>query len=165
MCCFRSRCGQPGTLDYVDPTVAANTDTVTFRARVPNPLHPGTKPGDPANRDLVDGEFVTVLLEGVEPVLALGIPRAAVLTDQQGNYVYVVGPGNHAEQRRIQLGQSTPGMAIVLSGLAEGESVIVDGLQRVRPGAPVNPAPAAPGPAGTPTGTAPPTSASGKASG
>jgi membrane fusion protein (multidrug efflux system) len=157
--------GQPGTLDYVDPTVAANTDTVTFRARVPNPLHPGTKPGDPANRDLVDGEFVTVLLEGVEPVLALGIPRAAVLTDQQGNYVYVVGPGNHAEQRRIQLGQSTPGMAIVLSGLAEGESVIVDGLQRVRPGAPVNPAPAAPGPAGTPTGTAPPTSASGKASG
>ena len=74
------------------------------------------------------------MVEGVEPVQALGIPRAAVLSDQQGNYVYVVGPDNQAEQRRIQLGQSTPATAVVLGGLKEGETVIVDGLQRVRPG-------------------------------
>ncbi|MDA8252061.1 MAG: efflux RND transporter periplasmic adaptor subunit [Rhodospirillales bacterium] len=150
---------QTGRLDYIEPTVAASTDTVTFRARMPNPLRAGTRAGDPGNRELIDGEFVTAVLESVEPVLALGIPRAAVLTDQQGNYVYVVGPGNHAEQRRIQLGQSTPGTAIVLSGLADGEAVIVDGLQRVRPGIPVNPAPAAPGPRGAPVGTAPPAAA------
>ena len=138
--------GTAGTLDYIEPTVATSTDTVLFRARFPNPIRPGMKPGDPGNRELTDGEFVTALLEGVEPVQALGIPRAAVLTDQQGSYVYVIGPGNHAEQRRIQLGQSTPATAVVLTGLKEGESVIVDGLQRVRPGLAVNPAPAAAGP-------------------
>ena len=42
-------------------------------------------------------------------MLALGMPRAAVLSDQQGNYVYVVGAGNHVEQRRIQLGQIDAG--------------------------------------------------------
>ena len=155
--------GQTGHLDYVEPTVSTSTDTVIFRAKVPNPLLPGTRPSDPTPRELVDGQFVTVELEGVEPVLALGIPRAAILTDQQGNYVYVVGPGNHAEQRRVQLGQSTPGTAIVLSGLQEGDVVIVDGLQRVRPGIPVNPAPAAPGPKGAPLGKAPPASAPGPA--
>jgi membrane fusion protein (multidrug efflux system) len=154
-----------GKLDYIDPTVATSTDTLMLRARMPNPLRPGMRPGEPGSRELVDGEFVTAVLQGVEPVQALGIPRAAILTDQQGNYVYVVGPGNHAEQRRVQLGQSTPATAIVLSGLAEGESVIVDGLQRVRPGIVVNPAPAAPGPQGAPMGKAPPAAAPDKASG
>lgn len=154
---------QTGRLDYVEPTISTSTDTVIFRARMPNPLRPGTRPSDPTPRELVDGQFVTAEMEGVEPVLALGIPRAAILTDQQGNYVYVVGPGNHAEQRRIQLGQSTPGTAIVLSGLSEGDVVIVDGLQRVRPGIEVNPAPAAAGPKGAPVGKAPPASAPGPA--
>lgn len=133
--------GQTGKLDYVDPSVAASTDTLTVRARIPNPLLPGAKPGDVGNRELVDSEFVTVTLEGVEPVQLLGIPRTAVLSDQQGNYVYVVGAENKAEQRRIVLGQSTPDTAIILSGLKEGDVVIAEGLQKVRPGAPVNPAP------------------------
>jgi len=157
--------GRTGTLDYIEPTVATSTDTIIFRARIPNPLVPGRSASDPTPRELVDGQFVTALLEGVEPVLALGIPRSAILTDQQGNYVYVIGPGNHAERRRIQLGQSTPATAIVLSGLAEGDQVIVDGLQRVRPGIPVNPAPAAPGPSGAPVGIAPPAAAPGSAKG
>ena len=75
-----------------------------------------------------------MLLEGVEPVQALAIPRAAVLSDQQGNYVYVVGDDNKAEQRRVQLGQSTPATAVIAAGLKEGETVVVDGIQRVRPG-------------------------------
>ena len=157
--------GQTGRLDYIEPTVSTSTDTLIFRARMPNPLRPGSKSGDPSNRELVDGEFVTAILEGVAPVQALGIPRRAILTDQRGNYVYVIGPGNHAEQRRIQLGQSTPATAIVLSGLKDGEAVIVDGLQRVRPGLAVNPAPAAPGPTGAPIGTAPPAAAPGKSAG
>jgi membrane fusion protein (multidrug efflux system) len=56
----------------------------------------------------------------------------------------VVGPDNKAEQRRIQLGQSTSTIASVLSGLAPGDKVIVEGLQRVRPGQPVSPGPASP---------------------
>lgn len=138
--------GQTGALNYVDNTVATNTDTLTLRGSIPNPLRPGSKPGEPGQRELADGEFVTVMLQGVAPVQALAIPRSAVLSDQQGSYVWVVGDGNKAEQRRIQLGQSTPDMAVVSAGLKEGESVVVDGLQRVRAGAVVNPAPAAPGP-------------------
>jgi membrane fusion protein (multidrug efflux system) len=137
---------QTGTLNYADNTVSTNTDTVTARGSISNPVRPGLKPGEPGARELVDGEFVTVLLQGVEPVQALGVPRAAVLSDQQGDYVWVIGAGNKAEQRRIQLGQSTPETAVVMSGLKEGETVVVDGVQRVRPGMVVSPGPATPGP-------------------
>jgi membrane fusion protein (multidrug efflux system) len=92
--------------------------------------------------ELTDGEFVTVVLEGVQPVEVLAIPRAAVLSDQRGDYVLVVGADNKAEQRRIQLGQSTPTIASVINGLATGEKVIAEGLQRVRPGQAVAPEPA-----------------------
>jgi len=137
---------QAGKLDYVDPTVAANTDTLTVRARIPNPVRQGSKAGDPGDRELSDGQFVTVMLEGVQPVEQLALPRASVLSDQQGSYVWVVGEGNKVEQRRIQLGQSTPDTAVISAGLKEGETVVVDGVQRVRPGAVVNPAPAGAGP-------------------
>jgi len=147
---------QNGQLDYVDPSVATNTDTLMLRARFPNPL--GTA-GQSSFRVLVDGEFVTAIVEGIEPILALGIPRASVLTDQQGSYVYVVGPDNKVQQRRITLGQSTPGTAVILDGLKEGETVVADGIQRLRPGIQVNPAPTAPAaPTATtalPAGTAP----------
>ena len=134
---------QDGKLDYVDPTVAPNTDTLTFRAEIPNPIREGSQTTEPGNRELSDGEFVTVSLQGVAPIIELAIPRAAVLSDQQGSYVWVIGDGNKAEQRRVQLGQSTPEVAVIASGLKEGEMVVVDGLQRVRPGAVVAPSPAA----------------------
>jgi len=137
---------QAGTLDYADPSVAANTDTLTLRARISNPVRAGSTAGSPGARELSDGEFVTVSLEGVEPVTQLAVPRTAVLSDQQGSYVWVVGDGNKVEQRRIQLGQSTPDTAVISAGLKEGETVVVDGIQRVRPGAVVNPAPASAGP-------------------
>ncbi len=143
---------QAGTLDYVDPTVAPNTDTLIFRGRIPNPVRPGSQAGQPGDRELSDGEFVTVILQGVQPVEQLAIPRAGVLSDQQGNYVWVIGDGNKAEQRRIQLGQSTPEQAVISAGLKEGETVVVDGVQRVRPGAVVNPAPAGAGPTMAPQG-------------
>ncbi len=139
---------QVGHLDYVSPTVAQTTDTITLRGEIPNPVIAGMKPGDPGSRQLTDGEFVTVLLEGVAPVEVLAIPRAAVLSDQQGDYVYVVDAQNRAQVRRIHLGQSTPSTAVVTSGLNEGELVIAEGVQRVRPGAAVTPGPASPPPSG-----------------
>jgi membrane fusion protein, multidrug efflux system len=135
-----------GHLDYVSPTIDQNTDTITLRGVIPNPVLVDAKPGEPTIRELTDQEFVTVLLEGVEPVSVLGIPRSAVLSDQQGDYVYVVDGQNRAEVRRIQLGQSTPQTAVVTSGLKEGELVISEGVQRVRPGEVVSPGPASPPP-------------------
>src|SRR6516225_9001766 len=142
--------GQDGKLDYVSPTVATNTDTMTVRAAIPNPLLPGLPVNGPAARELFDGEFVTVLQEGVEAITVLAIPRAAVLSDQQGDYVYVVDAQNKAQRRSIQLGQSTPSTAVVSNGLTEGELVISEGLQRVRPDQPVSPGPATPPPAISP---------------
>jgi membrane fusion protein (multidrug efflux system) len=134
-----------GKLDFVDNTIAQNTDTFTVRGVIPNPLlHDGSSTASGPLHELTDGEFVTVLLEGVQPVEVLAIPRSAVLSDQQGDYAFVVGPDNKAEQRRIQLGQSTPTIASVISGLKPGDKVIVEGLQRVRPGQPVSPGPASP---------------------
>lgn len=141
-----------GKLDFVDPTVATSTDTIILRGTIPNPLRAEAKPGDLNPRQLVDGEFVTVLLEGVEPVVALGIPRSAVLSDQQGNYVYVVGTDETVQQKRIQLGQSTPATAMIAGGLDEGARVVVDGIQRVRPGLKVAASPAVPGPVDANTG-------------
>ena len=74
------------------------------------------------------------------------MPRGAVLSDQQGNYIYVVNSQNIAEQRRVKLGQSTPETAAVIEGLNAGERVIVEGVQRARPNAAVAPAPASPPP-------------------
>jgi membrane fusion protein, multidrug efflux system len=138
--------GQVGHLDYVSPRVAENTDTLTVRGVIPNPLLSGTTAGELRVRELSDDEFVTVLLEGVQPVSVLAIPRAAVLSDQQGDYVYVVDGQNRAEVRRIHLGQSTPSTAVVTSGLNEGELVISEGVQRARPGEVVSPGPASPPP-------------------
>lgn len=139
--------GQEGKLDFVDNTVSATTDTMTVRGVMPNPLLAGAASGGGPSRELVDNELVTVILEDAAPVEALAIPRTAILSDQQGDYVYVVAADNVAQQRRVKLGQSTPTTAIVSEGLSPGESVIVDGLQRVRAGQPVSPAPVAPSPA------------------
>jgi membrane fusion protein (multidrug efflux system) len=136
-----------GKIDYVEPTVSSTTDTILMRAEIANPPRRPAEAGQAVERPLVDGAFVTVLVEGVEPVMALGIPRKAVLSDQQGNYVYVVGADNKVEQRRVQLGQSTPMTAVIAGGLKEGEMVVAEGIQRLRPGIQVNPGPASAPPA------------------
>ena len=127
---------QVGQLNFLNNTVDKSTDTILLRATIPNPqIAAGV-------RELTDNEFVNVLLEGVEPVEVLAIPRSAVLSDQQGDYVFILGADNKAEQKRIQLGQSTSTIAAVTNGLAAGDKVIVEGLQRVRPGQAVAPGPA-----------------------
>lgn len=150
--------GQVGRLDYADPSVTANTDSLLLRATIANPLREGALAGEPGNRELLDGAFVTVFVDGAEPVPALAIPRVAVLSDQQGTYVYLVDAERRAQPRRVTLGQSPPGLAVVVEGLKAGERVVADGLQRLRPGAVVNPVPfgAPPAPAaGTAPGTPP----------
>jgi len=134
---------QAGKLGFVDIGVAKDTDTIDLRGTIANPV---ISSGSGRIRELTNDEFVSVSLEAVEPLKVLAVPRAAVLSDQQGDYVYVVNAQNVVEQRRVKLGQSTPETAAVVDGLKEGEHVIVEGIQRARPNAVVAPAPASPAP-------------------
>lgn len=133
----------PGKLDFIDNTVQASTDTIILRGTIPNPRL--NIPNANGNlRELSDNEFVTVLLEGVKPTEMLTVARAAVLMDQQGEYVYVVDADNKAQRRPVKLGQSTPAVAAVTSGLQPGELVVTEGIQRVKAGQPVLPSPRTP---------------------
>lgn len=131
-----------GKLEFADITVAQDTDTITLRGVIPNPELVGSKEGSPPQHELVDGQFVTVILEAVKPVDQLTIPREAVLSDQRGDFVYVVGAENKVERRAVKLGQSTPGMAVIADGLKEGERVVLEGVQRIQPNMTVAPGPA-----------------------
>jgi membrane fusion protein (multidrug efflux system) len=136
---------EAGRVDFVDNQIDRNTDTILVRALIANPIR--RVDGQAATvtpRELVDGQFVSVTVEGAEPVMAITLPRAAVLQDQQGSFVFVVGEGNRAERRNVKLGRSSAETAVIEDGLQGGETVVVEGLQRVRPGQPVNPGPVAP---------------------
>ena len=134
---------ETGKLDFANNTIAQDTDTLTLRAVIANPVLESQVAGGVNLRELVADEFVTVLVDSVDPKLVIAVPRAAILTDQQGSYVYVVDNQNVARQRRVRFGQTTPETAGIIEGLTEGERVIVEGVQRARPNAPVAPAPAA----------------------
>src|SRR5258708_28855177 len=93
---------QTGKLDFVDNTITQSTDTFTVRGAIPNPtLHDPSTTGGPV-RELTDGELVTVLLEGVQPVEVLAIPRPALLSDHQPAYSFPPGAANKTQPRRIQ---------------------------------------------------------------
>lgn len=147
--------GYPGKVDFVDNTVSNTTDTLTLRGVVPNPPIPGAASANGPVRELVDNEVVNVVLEDATPVEALTIPREAVMSDQQGNYVYAVDASNRVQQRRVTLGQTTPTTAVVTQGLLLGENVITEGIQRVRPGEIVSAAPAGASSGGHPGGPPP----------
>jgi membrane fusion protein (multidrug efflux system) len=112
-----------GSINFVGNQVDPSTDTVTIRAELPNP-----------RRVLVDEQLVGIVVESAQPQQALVVPQAAVLTDQAGSYVLVVDGENKVEQRRVQLGEQTGRDVTIQTGLKQGERVVVDGLQKVRPG-------------------------------
>jgi membrane fusion protein (multidrug efflux system) len=127
---------ESGTIDFADVQIDRGTDTLTLRAAIPNP-----------NGLLTDGEFANVTLEGATPERALVIPQAALLADQSGAFVFVVEQGR-AVPKPVKLGQRLGAEIVVTEGLAEGAQVIVEGIQRVRPNAPVQATPAQPAPRG-----------------
>jgi membrane fusion protein (multidrug efflux system) len=144
---------QRGRIQFVDTQIDRNTDSLLIRALMPNPRRAEVQAGDAGDRELIDGQFVTVSVEGAEPVAAIVLPRAAVLQDQGGNYVFVVDPDKKAQRRPVQLGQSVGPNVVIEDGLSGGETVIAEGLQRVRPGQEVNAAPVgAPPPGSSPGG-------------
>lgn len=132
----------PGRIDFIDTQIGRDTDSILIRASIANPVRTGMQQGDIGSRQLVDGQFVTVLLEGAEPVMAVTIPRSAVAQDQGGFFVFVVDGEGRAQRRNISMGRSTAEMAVIETGVEAGDRVITEGIQRVRPGQPVNAAPA-----------------------
>ena len=126
---------EPGRIDFTDIQADRTTDTVLVRARFANP-----------RGELIDGQTVRVIVEGETPSRALTIPQAALQLDQAGAFVLVVGADDRVAVRRLKVGTTRAGHAAVLEGLAAGERVIVQGIQRVRPGLPVTPSEAPPGP-------------------
>jgi membrane fusion protein, multidrug efflux system len=131
---------QPGRLLFADLSVDQNTGQVTLRAEVPNP-----------RAMLLPGMYVRVKVEQAKAQRAMLLPQQAVTRSPQGDTVMVVDAKGQVAPRTVKVGGSQNGQWVVLEGLQPGEQVMVDGFQKVRPGAPVKPVPwgAATGPAGT----------------
>jgi multidrug efflux system membrane fusion protein len=121
-----------GTIESFDNQIATGTGTIRARARF-------------ANEDgaLVPGMFASIRLASAADKVALLVPEDAVGSDQSKRFVLVVNPSRKVEFREITLGQQVSGARVVLSGLRPGERIILDGLQKVQPGALVDPHPSA----------------------
>ncbi|MFN3570306.1 MAG: efflux RND transporter periplasmic adaptor subunit [Polaromonas sp.] len=119
-----------GRLQLVDNQVDAKSGTVRARAVFDN-----------RDGQLMPGQFARIRMGQATQATALLVNERAVGTDQNKKYVLVVGAGNKAEYREVTLGASVNGLRVVKDGLAPNERIVVNGLQRVRPGALVAPQP------------------------
>jgi membrane fusion protein (multidrug efflux system) len=127
---------EKGRIDFLDVQVNPRTDGQTVRAMFPNP-----------DDILTSGQTVRVIIEEKGGDEVVVIPESAVAIDQTGSYVFVVGPDNKVEQRRVRLGTGRDGLAVVEEGVKPGERVVVQGQQRIRAGMTVAPQ-QSPSPAG-----------------
>ena len=117
--------GHAGELNFAGSTVDGATGTVQMRAELPNPEHA-----------LLAGQYVRVrVVAGTQQ--AILVPQSAVLQNDTGRFVWVVGADGKAMARTIRAGQWLGEDWVVLEGLKAGETVIVDNLARLRPGSPV----------------------------
>jgi multidrug efflux system membrane fusion protein len=117
-----------GQLDFLDNQLDGATGTIRARAVFRN-----------TEGQLTPGLFVRLRLAGTKSYRGLLIQDRAIGTDLSKKFVYVVGPKNDVQYRTVTLGPIVDGLRVVRSGLEAGDSVIVNGLQRVRPGVQVAP--------------------------
>ncbi|MEJ0042218.1 MAG: efflux RND transporter periplasmic adaptor subunit [Rhizomicrobium sp.] len=116
-----------GNIESFDNKIDVSTGTIRARARFAN-----------TDGALVPGMFVTVRMGDAVNSKVLLVPEDAVQNDQSKRFVYVVGNDGKAMFREIRLGQEVDGRRIVTAGLHAGDRIIVDGVQRVQPGAAVD---------------------------
>ena len=127
----------PGRLEFSDVTVDPGTGSVTLRAVFPNP-----------NGALLPGMYVRAVLSQGVASSGILVPQGAVQRDPKGNaQVTVVDAKGGAAPRPVTLGQTVGDKWLVTSGLNAGDKVVVEGLQKLRPGAPIKPVPAGSAPA------------------
>ncbi|ANN70253.1 efflux RND transporter periplasmic adaptor subunit [Bordetella bronchialis] len=117
-----------GKVQYVDNRLDTSSGTIRVRATFDNP--DGT---------LVPGLYARIRLGGGNPHNAILIDERALGTDQNKRFVMVVDSQNHAQYREVQLGSAQDGLRVITAGLKPGERIVVNGLQRVRPGDAVAP--------------------------
>jgi len=115
-----------GTLAFVDNNVDSTTGTVLLKARFANP-----------EGALWPGQYTNVALQLYVDPNALTLPAPAVMTGQQGTFVYTIDSTGSATQRPVRVSRTVDSLAVIASGVKEGEQVIVDGQSRVVPGAKV----------------------------
>jgi membrane fusion protein (multidrug efflux system) len=121
---------QPGTLNFADIAIQSLTGTQTLRATFPN-----------AGHILLPGEFVNVELLDLKRDGAILVPQRAVQQGLAGAYVYVVGDSNTATIRPVQASSWSGSQWMVDNGIKAGDKVVVDGTQKIYPGAKVDPVP------------------------
>src|SRR4030095_8276750 len=115
-----------GTVNFTDVRVNTQIGTSEARAEIANP-----------GNSLRAGEFARIVLHGAMRPNATVMPQRAVLEGPKGKFVYVVGAENKAEQRPVEVGDWSGDGWIINSGLKSGDRVIVDGVMKLGPGAPV----------------------------
>ncbi len=122
-----------GQLDFVDNQFNAATGTLQYRAVVANP-----------QGELRPGQFARVQMPVAAASKTILIDQKAVLTDQDRRYVYVLDEQNQATRRFVQTGRGMDGLLVIREGLADGDRVVVNGLQKIAfPGMQVAPEPVA----------------------
>jgi membrane fusion protein (multidrug efflux system) len=119
-----------GRIGYIDPVVDPQTGTQEYRADFANP-----------RGLMLPGQFVHVTIHGLERRNAIVVPQRAVLQQMGRQTVYVVGPDNKVAAREVTATTWTGNDWLISSGLAAGDRVVVDGVQKIGPGAPVHPTP------------------------
>ena len=117
-----------GVMDFVDNRLNPQTGAMRARAVFDN-----------SERRYTPGLFARIKLIGSGTYTAVLTPEKAIGTDQSKKFLLVIGQGNMAQFREVKLGALIDGMRVIRDGLKPGELVVVDGLQRVRPGTPVMP--------------------------
>ena len=117
-----------GRVDFIDNRLNPQTGAIRMRAVFDN-----------AEGQFTPGLFARIQLASGKSYPAVLTPDRAIGTDQSKRFVFVIGANNVAEFREVRLGALVDGMRVVQSGLKAGELVVVNGLQRVRPGTPVAP--------------------------
>jgi membrane fusion protein (multidrug efflux system) len=132
-----------GRLNFSGVRVSGDTGTTEARAELPNPA-----------QLLYPGQFVRVTLSGAQRPNAILVPQRAVLQGPQGKFVYIVNAEGKAEARPVEVGDWRGDAWLIDSGLQAGDKVIVDGVMKIGPGAPVRVA-AAPAKAAVPAPQAP----------
>jgi membrane fusion protein, multidrug efflux system len=110
-------------LTFVDNAVDVQSGTVRVRAVLSN-----------KSSQLIPGQFVRARVEGVTLANVVSIPRKAVMSSAQGNFVWVVGAGDKVEMRPVHVGRGMRNDIVVTSGLTVGDRYIVDGVLKVQPG-------------------------------
>lgn len=122
--------GHKGRLFFSDLSVDPGTGAITLKAEFPNP-----------QRLLLPGTFVRVRLPQAVEENAITVPQRAVQSGPQGQYVLLVGPEDKAMPRPVKVGAMAGTDFVIVDGLKGGETLIVDGVQKAKPGAVVKPVP------------------------